>query len=90
MDNDVRVPTILIRWVDGLRDRELHALALLLVKGLHVWGFIGGQLLWMIAPFLGEPSVAPLAEALESPEALRRLEAYAFRDMPVEGVGGGE
>ncbi|MGC9522266.1 MAG: hypothetical protein ACP5HG_10370 [Anaerolineae bacterium] len=90
MDNDVHVPTTLIRWVDGLRDRELHGLALLLVKGLQVWGFVGGQVLWMLAPFLGEPSVAPLAEALESPEALRRLESRLFEDMPVEGVGGGK
>jgi hypothetical protein len=41
-----------------------------------VWGFVGGQLLWMLAPFFRRGSLAPIAEALESPEAVNQLRAY--------------
>jgi len=61
------------RWATVIRERGLADVALPFLDVLQVWGFVGGQLLWMLAPFLGE-RLAPFAEALEQPETLRQLE----------------
>lgn len=76
MDDTSVLPTTLLRWVDRLRERGLGAWALLMVNALEIWGFVGGQVLWMLAPFFDEASLADIAEALESPEAMHRLRAY--------------
>ncbi|MBN1873326.1 MAG: hypothetical protein JXA33_03780 [Anaerolineae bacterium] len=71
---DKRVPSAqLARWVTAIREYGLVDVALPFLDVLQVWGFVGGQVLWMLAPFFGE-RLAPLAEALEQPEILRQLE----------------
>jgi hypothetical protein len=62
-----------VRWATTIRERGLTDVALPFLDVLQVWGFVGGQMLWMLAPFFGK-SLAPFAEALEQPEMLRQLE----------------
>ena len=61
------------RWANAIRERGLADVALPFLSVLQVWGFVGGQMLWMLAPFFGE-NLASFAETLEQPETLRRLE----------------
>jgi len=61
------------RWATVIRERGLTDVALPFLDVLQVWGFVGGQMLWMLAPFFGE-NLVPFAEALEQPEVLRQLE----------------
>ena len=61
------------QWATVIRERGLADVAIPFLEVLQVWGFVGGQMLWMLAPFFGE-SLAPFAEALEQPETLRQLE----------------
>ncbi len=61
------------QWATTIRERGLTNAALPFLHVCQVWGFVGGQMLWMLAPFFGE-SLAPFAEALEQPETLRQLE----------------
>ena len=63
------------RWATAIRERGLADVALPFLNVLQVWGFAGGQMLWMLAPFFGE-GLAPFAEALEQPETLRQLEDF--------------
>lgn len=63
------------RWATTIREHGLADVALPFLNVLQVWGFVGGQILWMLAPFFGE-SLAPFAEALEQPETLRQLEDH--------------
>lgn len=67
------LPTPLVRWMEALERRGGAELATLLVRLLQVWGFVGSQLLWMAAPFVGEQTVGPIARVLEDPEALKAL-----------------
>lgn len=66
-------PEKIARWATAIRERGLADMALPFLNVLQMWGFVGGQMLWMLAPFFGE-SLAPFAEALEQPETLRQLE----------------
>lgn len=66
----------LTRWANQLEVRGLTPIAIPLLDVLQVWGFVGGQLLWMLAPLVGQSTLAPLAEALEEPEALSELQAH--------------
>lgn len=75
-------PSFMMAGFEKLKRRGLENLALWLVDLLQVWGFVGGQLLWMVSPFFGEASLAPLARTLEQPE---RLEGV--RDYLLEGKG---
>lgn len=69
-----RVPSEQVaRWAAAIRERGLTDVAIPFLDVLQVWGFVGGQMLWMLAPFFGD-SLAPFAEALEQPEMLRQLE----------------
>lgn len=71
-----RIPSERIaQWATTIRERGLADVALPFLNVLQVWGFVGGQMLWMLAPFFGE-SLAPFAEALEQPETLRQLEDH--------------
>jgi len=63
------------RWATAIREHGLADVALPFLNVLQVWGFVGGQMLWMLAPFFGE-GLAPFAEALEQPETLRQLEDF--------------
>jgi hypothetical protein len=63
------------QWAAAIRERGLADVALPFLNVLQVWGFLGGQMLWMLAPFFGE-NLALFAEALEQPETLRQLEDY--------------
>ena len=82
MERTASLPAPLTRWVDALRERKLDDLAHLSIRVLQVWGYAGGQLLWMLAPFLGEAAVTPLARALEDPEALEILHARIAEGAP--------
>jgi hypothetical protein len=79
---EASLPAPLIRWVDALRERELNDLAHLFVRVLQIWGYAGGQVLWMLAPFLGEAAVTPFAHTLEDPEALEALHARIAEGAP--------
>ena len=66
------------RWATAIRERGLADLMIPLLDVLQVWGFVGGQVLWMITPFFGERTLAPIAEALEQPETIRQFQHYLF------------
>ncbi|HOU14711.1 MAG TPA: hypothetical protein PKZ84_16520 [Anaerolineae bacterium] len=67
-------PTQIERWAAAIQERGLADVAIPLLDVLQIWGFVGGQVLWMLAPFVGKQTLAPFAEALEEPETLRRLQ----------------
>lgn len=73
MEYDHILSDRIARWATVIRERGLVDVALPVLDVLQVWGFVGGQLLWMLAPFFGE-RLAPFAEALEQPETLRYLQ----------------
>lgn len=67
-------PEILL-WAESLERHGLAEWAIPLLDVLQVWGFVAGQFLWMLTPFLGrQSSYTAIAEALEEPETLRRLQ----------------
>ncbi len=74
--------SVVIAWFEKLKHRGLGGLALWILDILQVWGFVGGQLLWMVSPFFGEAALAPFAQMLEQPERLDRV-----RDHLLEGKG---
>ena len=82
MEREASLPTPLLQWVDALRARKLDDLAHIVIRVLQVWGYAGGQLLWMLAPFLGDATVTPLAQALEDPEVLEALHARIGEGAP--------
>lgn len=61
-----------------IRERGLVDLVLPLLDVLQVWGFVGGQVLWMVTPFFGERTLAPIAEAIEQPEMIQQFRQYLF------------
>lgn len=67
-------PTQIERWAAAIQERGLADVAIPLLDVLQIWGFVGGQVLWMLAPFVGKQTLAPFAAALEEPETLRRLQ----------------
>ena len=67
-------PTQIDRWTAAIQARGLADVAIPLLDVLQIWGFVGGQILWMLAPFVGKHTLAPFAEALEEPETLRQLQ----------------
>lgn len=67
-------------WAAAIERRGLTDLALPLLDVLQIWGFVGAQGLWMLAPFLGQ-RLASFATILEQPELLQQ-----FRQRLVEGV----
>ncbi len=79
MESEASLPTPVIQWADTLRERGLTDLASLFVRVLQIWGYVGGQVLWMTAPLLGERAIAPIAQMLEDPEALDALQARIDR-----------
>ena len=60
-------------WAEFLQAHNLVDLSAVLLNYAGAWGFVGGQILWMLTPFFGEPK---LAELLEDPEALQELRDY--------------
>jgi len=68
--------TQLEHWATLLRDNGLSEIALPFIDLLPIWGFVGGQVLWMLTPFWGEARLAPLALALEQPETAHQLRRY--------------
>ena len=71
--------TKLTHWANQLEARGLTPIAIPLLDVLQVWGFVGGQLLWMLAPLFGQSSLASLAEILEEPEMLGELQAQLIK-----------
>jgi hypothetical protein len=80
--DETQLPDALVRWADRLRDRGLGDAALILTELLKVWGFAGSQILWMLAPFLPDTSIASMATVLESPEMLDQMRTYLEGDLP--------
>ncbi len=68
------------QWAVAIRQRGLADLAIPLLDVLQAWGFVGGQILWMLMPFIGRQTLAPLAEALEDPAMLRSLQSHLRGD----------
>ena len=66
-------------WVDFLQVHNLVDLTAVLLNYASAWGFVGGQILWMLTPFFGESKLKQLAELLEDPEALQELRDYLVR-----------
>ncbi len=76
MENTGPSTAQLKRWAAAIQARGLTEVAIPLLDVLQVWGFVGSQLLWMIAPFAGQQTLASLAAALEEPATLRQLQRY--------------
>ncbi len=70
------LPAQIERWAVMIREHGLAEAAIPLLDVLQLWGFVGGQILWMLTPFFGKEMLAPFAEALEEPEALQQLQRY--------------
>jgi hypothetical protein len=69
------------RWATALQRRGLANIAVMALDVLQVWGFVGGQLLWMLEPFCGNNTLTTLAETLEQPEVLRALQAFLLKEQ---------
>ncbi|HOT92280.1 MAG TPA: hypothetical protein PLJ78_13850 [Anaerolineae bacterium] len=80
----MRPATQIEQWAAAIRARGLADVAIPLLDVLQVWGFVGSQILWMAAPFMGRQKLAPLAEALEEPETLRHLQ-HCLREDEIKG-----
>lgn len=66
-------------WAEYIKAHNLVDLTSILLNSAGSWGFIGGQILWMLSPFFGGSTLKYLAELLESPEALQELRDYLIR-----------
>ena len=71
--SEVVLPESLIRWVEAFQEYGGADLANLVVRLLQMWGFVGGQILWMASPLLGVQRIGLIAQALEDPQALEAL-----------------
>ena len=68
------LPSSLQQWAESLQRRGLGEVALWMLDLLRVWGFVGGQLLWMLSPFVDDDrSLRLWAQVLEQPERFRRV-----------------
>lgn len=76
MENEYALSVKLQQWATVIQKRGLVDVVTPFLDVLQAWGFVGGQMLWMIAPFVGEEKLAPFAEALERPEAFRAFRQY--------------
>lgn len=72
------------RWAVALHHHGLTGLVLPLLDLLHLWGFVGGQLFWMLTPFWGREA-ATLATVLEDPQALQGFRDYLVQLAEEEG-----
>jgi hypothetical protein len=66
-------------WAEFLQAHNLVDFTSILLNSAGAWGYIGGQILWMLTPFFGESKLKQLAELLEDPEALQELRDYLVR-----------
>jgi hypothetical protein len=64
------------QWAGFLQAHNLVDFATVLLNYAGVWGFVGGQILWMLTPFFGDSKLNELAELLEDTEALHSLRDY--------------
>jgi hypothetical protein len=62
-----------------LQAHNLVDVTVVMLNYASAWGFIGGQILWMLTPFFGESKLNHLAELLENPEAMKELRDYLVR-----------
>ena len=67
------------QWVEFLQAHNLVDIAAVLLNYAGAWGFVGGQILWMLSPFFGKSKLDQLAELFEDPEALQELRDYLVR-----------
>ncbi len=82
---DAACPSSLVLWVDNLQSGPLGDITILLVRGLQLWGFLIGQILWMAAPLIGEERVSAIATTLEDDEAMDALYARVVDRGAVKG-----
>jgi len=66
-------------WTEFLQAHNLVDITSILLNSAGAWGFIGGQILWMLSPFFGGSTLKQLAELLENPEAVQELRDYLVR-----------
>ncbi len=66
-------------WAEFLQAHNLVDLTSFLLDSAGSWGFVGGQILWMLSPFFGGSTLKQLAELLENPEAVQELRDYLVR-----------
>ncbi len=62
------------RWAALLKRYGLAEFAVPWLDVLRIWGFVGAQALWMLAPFSASDTLTTLALALERPEVLQALQ----------------
>lgn len=67
------------QWSAFLKSRNLLGFASVLLSFATIWGYVGGQVLWMLTPFVGESRLKDVAEMMENPEALKELRDYLVR-----------
>lgn len=72
----------ILQLADTIKEQGLASLVIPLLDVLQVWGFVGSQLLWMAAPLIGGTSTTMLAEIMEEPGALQRLQQYLLEGEP--------
>jgi hypothetical protein len=66
-------------WAEFLQEHNLVDFTAGLLNYAGAWGFVGGQILWMLSPFFGGSKLKQLAELLEDPQALQQLHDYLVR-----------
>jgi hypothetical protein len=86
---DACLPSALVRWIEGLHESLLGDLAILLVKGLQIWGFVISQALWMVIPFMNGDRLAEIATALEDEETMEALYDHIVDGGTVKGAAEG-
>ena len=86
MTREAGLPSALVRWVDDLQMSPLGDFTVLLVKGLQMWGFVLGQALWMVAPFIEGDDLAAIADALEDEASLEALYARVVDGDAAKGA----
>jgi hypothetical protein len=74
--------TKILQLAGTIKEQGLASLVIPLLDVLQVWGFVGSQLLWMAAPLIGGTSTTMLAEIMEEPGALQRLQHYLLEGEP--------
>jgi len=75
------------QWAEVLHQRGLADWLLPFFDLIRAWGFVGGQLLWAMSPFIGGRTTASLAELLDRPEELALLQESLACLTPEEKRG---
>ena len=66
----------LYQWAKALQQQGLDELVVPLLEILKVWGFIGSQMLYLLAPFVNQPTLTSWADVLERPEIMEHMQQH--------------